>query len=885
MTRVPGRLALLSLAMILPGLGAPAQSGSPALLMGDTALVASSGSVTQSPTWSGYVVGPGPYTGVAGTFNVPTLASTPTVTFVDEWVGLDGVGSASLIQAGVAETYDPVTNEVSAEAWWQVLPAYSLSQRIETVSVTPGDRITVTIQQVSGTLWSIALANETTGETFTTRQAYQGPGSTAEWIVEAPAGPDGTAQTLGVFSPAVQFTGLQADGPVSTVTAWTMVQGGTAVSAPSARTADGFSVSHVATPAPTLTATQVNTIALGQSFSLSASNGPPYAQVQWQVSPNLVAWSVLTTVTLDGSGNSLYTFAPTRTAYYRALFTDTGQYGPAVIEVVVVQPSPSPPSMPSPAASPSASPPTRGSITGTVVGPGGVPAAGLQVTAVEFPVYGGGSATTAADGTYTIINLAPGSYHMVVADTTGTLPTGYVNGSSLTPFGPLASVIPVGATSTQVNVRVPAGLAVSGIVTADGNPVSGIRLFVCSALDGTMPYSGLVYCGNATTHADGTYSVAVLPGTYTVAFQDHETYPWTFYSAGGATLDGAAATVLTLTGADIGGINVALSGPPAYGSITGTVITSGGSTRPGIFVDACSTAAPAECYGATTDASGRYKVSLPAGTYTVAFDDPANAEPSGFHCSGGLADCPGGFTASLADAASVTVAGSTVGGIDVRLPVGHLVKGTVTGPDGAPLAGIVVTPCASAACNGLAWATRPDGSYALNLAPGNFVLHFTEWSGLYLSGYYASGGLASAAGAMPVSVGAADVTGLDVALHGITASISPGVTRTGPFESGRTVVTRQRGYVTVRIAVGKEFAGSPVEIQVASWTAAGGWTPYRALTVRLVAADGYAYYFVRPSGWMSIRAGVRDLVVSALQTAEGLGDVEVFSGAVVARGL
>ena len=128
---------------------------------------------------------------------------------------------------------------------------------------------------------------------------------------------------------------------------------------------------------------------------------------------------------------------------------------------------------------------------------------------------------------------------------------------------------------------------------------------------------------------------------------------------------------------------------------------------------------------------------------------------------------------------------SGLGGIDLQLPAGHLVKGTVTGPDGAPLANIQVAPCASPACSGQASSTGPDGSYTLNLAPGSYVLHFTDWSGLYLSGYYARSGLASAAAATPVTVGATDITGLDVALHGIDASISPGVTRTGPFVSGQ----------------------------------------------------------------------------------------------------
>lgn len=521
-----------------------------------------------------------------------------------------------------------------------------------------------------------------------------------------------------------------------------------------------------------------------------------------------------------------------------------------------------------------------GSITGTVFGPGGTPEAGLQVGARLFPdtsVYK--TTNTASDGTYTLDGLAAGTYYMAVRDSTGALPSGYVSGSTLTPFGPLASVITVGTGSTHVDVHVPAGHTISGTVTAGGSPLAGIRLFVCGALDSAMPETGAVYCDHATTAADGTYSVAVLPGPYTVAFIDFtNTYPETFYSTSGATLDGAAATVLTVSSTNITGIDALLAKAPAYaGSITGTVTDASAAPVSGVSVSACPTAGPPVCYSATTGSDGAYTLGLPAGSYTVSFDDPTLAHPSGYYGSGGFAATPAGAT-------PVTVAASAVSGIDVQLPVGHLVKGTVTGPGGAPLGGVGVYPCASPECQ-QGWTTGADGSYTLNLAPGSYVLHFVDWSGQYLSGYYASNGLADATNATPVTVGTGDVTGLDVAQHGIGASISPGVTRAGPFGTGHTVVTHRRGYVTVRIAVGKGFAGSVVQILAATRTVSGQWTAYRAVTSRVVAADGYAYYFVRPLGWMSFRAGVRDPVVSAMSIAGGLGDVEVFSNSVLARGL
>jgi hypothetical protein len=885
-TRPLRRLTIPVLVVLVAGALAPGRLDAAAATPGGQTPAATLNS-TVSDGWSGYVAGYGPYTGVAGTFTVPTIAATPWETFTDVWVGVDGIGPNSpLIQAGIDEIYDPASGRVHAQAWWEILPAHPLKEVIESVAVRPGDRVTVAIDQFSRTLWQIALTNDTTGAGFVTLETYTGPGASAEWIVEAPTAPDGTLERLGPYHPDVTFSGLQANGPRTALRAITLVQGGVRVSAPGAFSSAGFHVAYVApvTPAPPM---HVETVPLGRLVALPASGGVPYGQVQWQVSPDLVHWSMLTTLAMDGSGQSTYTFPPSRTAYYRVRFDDTGTYGREVIKVVVIQPTPS--ATPSPAGSPAPtptagpsgtpgpSPAPGGSITGTVLKQDGTPASGLQVVAYRFPAPGTGLTATAADGTYTVGNLAPGAYRMAVSDPTGALPTGYLNGSSLTPFGPLASVITVGTAATQVNVQLPPAQTISGRVAARGRGVPGIHVFACGALDGALPGTGIPSCGTTTSAGDGSWSVAALPGPYTVATGPSEPYPWTFYSTDGATLDGARATVLSVGDADIAGITIALSPAPVYPSLSGRVTDSRGLPVSGIFVDACDTAAPADCFYATTDLDGMYSIDLPPGTYSLAFDDPVNAHPSGFYG-------PSGFTATLAGAAPVTVAADGLHGIDVQLPEGHRVTGTVTGPDGMPLANIQVAPCASPACSGQASTTGADGTYTLDLTPGSYTLHYTDCSGLYLSGYYATSGLANPAGSTTVTLSTADVTGLDVALHGIDASAGPRVTRTGPFTSGRTMVASNGGYVTVRIAVGKGFAGSAVEIQAATRSADDAWTAYRGVTTRLVDANGYAWYFVRPSGWIAIRAGVRDPVVSALQTAGGLGDVEVFSGPVVVRG-
>jgi hypothetical protein len=216
----------------------------------------SSVTTLESGNWSGYVATSGPYTSVTGTFDVPSLQDGTSI-FADtsEWVGIDGfpTGNTSLIQAGVNENVDPEDpGEVVVQPWWEILPAFETN--IDSVTVNAGDQVTVTISQVGTGEWSINLTDDNNGETFTTDQEYGGPGTSAEWIVEAPFVGDGVSP-LAPYTPNISFDDLQAQGSVSALTEVVMVQGGSQVSTPSNYTSTGFAVAYGST-APTGQATR-----------------------------------------------------------------------------------------------------------------------------------------------------------------------------------------------------------------------------------------------------------------------------------------------------------------------------------------------------------------------------------------------------------------------------------------------------------------------------------------------------------------------------------------------------------------------------------------------------------------------------------------------------
>jgi Peptidase A4 family/Putative Ig domain len=213
--------------------------------------ITSLGPAFASLNWSGYVLTGGTYTGVTGTFNVPTIAPTSTDTHTSEWIGIDGAvgGDQNLIQAGVTEQFSASSGTTVVYAWTEELPA---PENPISLAVAPGDEITVDISMIGSGLWDIYLLNDTTGDSYSVTETYSGVGSSAEWIVEAPM--DATTQaidTVGSFSP-VTFTQLGVNPVAGSLADTIMLQNGIAVSVPSPLSSNGFTVAYgsVAPAAP-----------------------------------------------------------------------------------------------------------------------------------------------------------------------------------------------------------------------------------------------------------------------------------------------------------------------------------------------------------------------------------------------------------------------------------------------------------------------------------------------------------------------------------------------------------------------------------------------------------------------------------------------------------
>ncbi len=205
--------------------------------------------VVETRNWSGYEVSGGPFTAASGTFDVPDLVASSGSSVVSEWIGIDGSNNSSLIQAGVQEEIPPGSSTVDVHAWWEILPA---SEMPIAMAVHPGDQMSVSVSALGGGQWQISVVDETSGQSFVTAQSYNGPGGSAEWIVEAPtSGTSGAVATLGDYVPSVTFGTPRFTGVETGVIEDVLVQGGAVVSIPSPLGTNGFSVAYGAAAPPT----------------------------------------------------------------------------------------------------------------------------------------------------------------------------------------------------------------------------------------------------------------------------------------------------------------------------------------------------------------------------------------------------------------------------------------------------------------------------------------------------------------------------------------------------------------------------------------------------------------------------------------------------------
>ena len=121
------------------------------------------------------------------------------------WVGVGGVQSRDLIQAGTQEQTSG-TGQTQYSAWVETLPQASQSMPL---LVHAGDSLTVSLTEQGQGSWQVSLTNNTTGQSWAKTIPYTSSNSSAEWIEEAPSAGRGGVLPLDNFD-TVNFTDASA---------------------------------------------------------------------------------------------------------------------------------------------------------------------------------------------------------------------------------------------------------------------------------------------------------------------------------------------------------------------------------------------------------------------------------------------------------------------------------------------------------------------------------------------------------------------------------------------------------------------------------------------------------------------------------------------------
>jgi len=318
----------------------------------------------------------------------------------------------------------------------------------------------------------------------------------------------------------------------------------------------------------------------------------------------------------------------------------------------------------------------------TITMPQGVVLRGRVIDGEAKPIPGasvrvyGDLVRTKDDGTFAM-RVLEGTYDLAV---------------SAAGYAPRIVRAQVSANSRPLEIALEPGVAVSGRVTRGGAPVEGVNVYTISGAAGEPVQTG----------AGGTFRIDdLVPGEIRLAFKKPEDF---------------IQTTRSVT-APSSGVNVDL---PAGGRVSGRVIdkTTGqpvnafdaglAISRPGAAI---MLVAPIMRSFTTDD--GTFAIDgVPDATYTLAVSAP-------------------GYVMSRLPNMTME-SGKSVDNVEVALDAGVRVTGHVSGPDGAPLGGVLVRVDPTVATHGAAMndpytLTDPDGEYVLeNLEQGETTLAFSR---------------------------------------------------------------------------------------------------------------------------------------------------------------
>ncbi|MHB8378825.1 MAG: carboxypeptidase regulatory-like domain-containing protein [Acidimicrobiales bacterium] len=368
--------------------------------------------------------------------------------------------------------------------------------------------------------------------------------------------------------------------------------------------------------------------------------------------------------------------------------------------------------------------PSAATISGVVTAAGGGDLAGICVQAFLNGSGIAAGASTAADGTYTISGLAPGSYGVKFVPGCGgaNFATQWYNATATGTQSAPGTLVAVAAASPTagVNAAMSVSTSISGTVSAavGGADLAGLCVNAFSV-------GGTTSAGTAVrSAADGTYTIqGLLPGNYYVDFSAGPcggNYVTQWYNAtptGASSMSGASEVAVTVA-SPATSINAAMS---VSTSISGTVSAAVGGAD---LANMCVWAFPVgggATESATTAVNGTYTIAgVAAGSYTVEF--ATNPCGGGNYATQWYNGTASGTPVTVDALAVSTSVASPATGVNAEMARGASISGTVTAAvGGSDVAGACVSVTSTNGGSGGSTITTSTGTYTLSgLAAGSY---------------------------------------------------------------------------------------------------------------------------------------------------------------------
>jgi hypothetical protein len=149
--------------------------------------------------WSGYAATGSGFSTVTSHWTEPAVTCNSTNDLFAPWVGIDGYGTPTVEQTGVAT--DCSSGSPVYQGWYEMYPAAPVYY---SNPVSPGDSITATVTR-SGTSYALTLTDNSKGWSKTTNRTLAAANASVEVIMESPTG---AYPNFG----SVNFTGSTVDG-------------------------------------------------------------------------------------------------------------------------------------------------------------------------------------------------------------------------------------------------------------------------------------------------------------------------------------------------------------------------------------------------------------------------------------------------------------------------------------------------------------------------------------------------------------------------------------------------------------------------------------------------------------------------------------------------